>query len=458
MPVKDKALSSPVRVEVNSPEISNTKLFGWFCLALLLRWLVCVLYPAPLYSDMQDYHRIAQEILQGKFSYAHIYRPPLYPFFLAAVYKIFGNTAKGYMAARLLQGVISAVSCWLVFKIARHLADERVAYYSYVFSVCYAPHLFFSSVLLTETLFTFFLLLTILFLLSFAGSSRPAYLVAAGIAAGLGALTRSTLLALIPFIGCWMWFSSGKKKASVAFLVFSLTVMIVLAPHVFRNYKLTGELKLTSFNGGVNFALGTGMPYAGKEQVYQEAKKRNLPLFETNTIFYRIGWQNIKKHPLAYLNRMLRKLLKFFASKYYFPFFEYRAGTAELELAHLPHNRLGLHLLHFPLAVTRIIFIFLVLPGSIFAFFPLLSREKPAQLVFRLFAAILFPYTLLHLFFIVGSARMRIPLDALFIIMFCYSWVKLAGGDFESRNSLKASRQERKGGSLVFNKQENRGC
>ena len=77
---------------------------------------------------------------------------PLYPIFLASIYKIFGHN---YWAVRIIQIFLFVLTCFLVYRLSRVIFDERTARLAgIIMSLCY-PVASFSGILFREILFTF---------------------------------------------------------------------------------------------------------------------------------------------------------------------------------------------------------------------------------------------------------------------------------------------------------------
>lgn len=87
-------------------------------------WNDEVLKERLLNHDSKEYHNIAVNLIENKvFSNTessphspNIFRTPIYPFFLASVYAIFGY--KPYIAI-FFQLIIGAITCILTYKIGR---------------------------------------------------------------------------------------------------------------------------------------------------------------------------------------------------------------------------------------------------------------------------------------------------------------------------------------------------
>ncbi|OAG26997.1 ArnT family glycosyltransferase [Thermodesulfatator autotrophicus] len=151
---------------------AGKKLFFIFATALLFR---LSLFPffinQPLnIVDEQHYNKLALAILErGEYGWAPgkptAIRPPLYPAFLAGVYKIFGT--ENYNAVRLIQIVLALLSGLLVYFLAQKIfRKEKIAFGATAFFLFYPSLVIFNYLILTETLFIFLFLLALYFLMA----------------------------------------------------------------------------------------------------------------------------------------------------------------------------------------------------------------------------------------------------------------------------------------------------
>ncbi len=146
---------------------AKNRLILLFFIALVLKAsFLFIFYNQPLnIVDEQHYNDLALSILnRGEFGWApgHLtaIRPPLYPAFLALVYKIFGP--ENHNAVRLAQIFISIVSGWLVYSLSKEISyEERVALLATGLFLFYPSLVIFNYLILTETLFIFLFLLAL---------------------------------------------------------------------------------------------------------------------------------------------------------------------------------------------------------------------------------------------------------------------------------------------------------
>jgi len=164
--------------------------------------------------------------------------PPMYSAFLAFMYYLFGVNTLAYFIPQVFLG---AITCILVYFLAKTLFNEKVAMLSGL-AVALCPELILWSYMIRpETLYMFLLVLG--FLLIIAGNLREKYcfIVGGGIIIGLACLTRITLLPFIPLLVLWQfWYAQNGKKWKL-FATLFLLILLVLLPWIIRNYVVFNE-------------------------------------------------------------------------------------------------------------------------------------------------------------------------------------------------------------------------
>ncbi|MBQ4142755.1 MAG: glycosyltransferase family 39 protein [Thermoguttaceae bacterium] len=187
-------------------------------------------------------------------------RPPFYPWFLSVLYGVFG--VQNHLAVRCVQIAVSLLSVVCVYGLALEtgfLSRRASLLAAAVF--CFYPSLLAQNFfLLTETFFTFWLLLVLWTGLRFL---RTGSLYAAGfcgIFIALGALTRSILwLAPIPFslfILIWPNGALSWKKRTAGALLLVLFSGIGMAPWMVRNTRLQKTFTAIDCMSGRNLMMG----------------------------------------------------------------------------------------------------------------------------------------------------------------------------------------------------------
>ena len=239
---------------------------GWyplaiFGIALAIRLVhVWQLRSAPFFGltmgDAQSYHAWGLEILAGDWLGSEIfYQAPLYPYFLGAVYALFGADL---LAVRVVQSVLGAASCALLAVAAGRLFSRSAGIAAGLMLAVYAPAIFFDG-LLQKAGPGLFLLCVVLVLLSRL-VMRPAPARAwiwPGVALGALLLTREHALVFVVAVLGWLAVSGGEGRARLARAgALVLGLALVILPVAARNAVVGGEFVLTTAQFGPNFYIG----------------------------------------------------------------------------------------------------------------------------------------------------------------------------------------------------------
>ncbi len=203
-----------------------------------------------LLSD-DGYDRIARNLADG-FGYVVIAggpptmkRVPLYPLFLAGVFRFLGADL---LVVQALQAIIDGVTAVLISVMARKLFHRRAALTAGLLFALYPLAIVYSSRFYTESLYTMLLcalVYVVLALMSDGGYGRAAV---AGFLLGGLALTRSVTLVMPLFLFPAIIFNRAAsiplKMRWRAVGVMAVGMGLMLMPWVMRNYRLTGQVLL----------------------------------------------------------------------------------------------------------------------------------------------------------------------------------------------------------------------
>jgi 4-amino-4-deoxy-L-arabinose transferase-like glycosyltransferase len=214
-----------------------------------------------LNADAEDYQGLATRLVTtGAYSNAGgqliSLRPPLYPALVAVTYQFAGIQNDG--AVRAVQALVSLLTVLLVYRIGILVYSRRIALWAAGINCFYPAVLAYSNVLLSETWFTFFAIAFAWLVLEAIHREKLALLLAAGLALGLAALTRSIMLLFVPFLAMylfWAWPGAWSRRAVAAIspvFVFAL----VISPWAIRNTRLQETLTIIDVMGGRNAMMG----------------------------------------------------------------------------------------------------------------------------------------------------------------------------------------------------------
>jgi 4-amino-4-deoxy-L-arabinose transferase-like glycosyltransferase len=235
---------------------------GLFFLALAARLLFIWWMGADqmIYDSLYDqytYIDLAKSILAGR-GYSMPYnifvatanqptaiQPPVYPLALAAIFSIFGES---YTMVRVIQALLGAATCVVVYFIAKKLLGAATARVTAILLCVYPLLVMYTRPLMPETLSTLLVAsIMLLFVKVTLGTSRMRHFVALGILSGVAFLARPEMLLFALTAACfvvgWTW---RQKQHSLRYVlagvgVAGLAFLVLLSPWVVRNYFAFGE-------------------------------------------------------------------------------------------------------------------------------------------------------------------------------------------------------------------------
>jgi 4-amino-4-deoxy-L-arabinose transferase-like glycosyltransferase len=228
--------------------MNKKRLFIIFLIAFCVRsiWLL------PLWSnpersfegDSSGYIALAESLMDSG-TFPSIFRTPVYPFFIAVIYGLFGKIPQAVLFAQyLLDSITVLIVIGIFVKITgntRHAYIAGLAYALNPFAV------FASNMILTGTLFAFIFAIAIYFLIAFLKDSSRRKLALSAFLLALSVLCRPISL-FIPIVLIFFVVSVKDKvreKISNGF-VFIMIFYCTLAPWYVRNYYQFGYWGLSS--------------------------------------------------------------------------------------------------------------------------------------------------------------------------------------------------------------------
>ena len=232
--------------------------------------------------------RIARSIAQGEgFSNPYgghtgpsAWEPPLYPYLMAGVFKVFG--VYSYSSAWVLltfNSLLSALTCIPIYLIADRIFDARVALWS-AGTWALLPWIWYWSIhWLWDTTLTP-LVLSLIFLTALELQDWPGIRgwVRFGALWVIGALANPAMLAFLPFCGLWIWRQRFKHGlSSIAGVALSSVIFFaVLSPWLIRNYELFGRFVFIRDDFGFEFRLGNWKSADGMLMAYLQPSQNKL--------------------------------------------------------------------------------------------------------------------------------------------------------------------------------------
>ena len=155
-------------------------------------------YPTTIFAGLRESEVLVSEteppVIGERASGASAFRPPTYPYLLAAVYSVSGDS---WTAGRLANALLGVLAVLLIYLVARRVWGETTGLIAAGVGAVAPPLAYLSAALMSETLFLVLELAAVLALLRYREERRLRWVLAAGVMCGLCALTRANGLVLI---------------------------------------------------------------------------------------------------------------------------------------------------------------------------------------------------------------------------------------------------------------------
>jgi len=259
-------------------------------------------------------------------------RPPGYPYFLSAVYRVAGV---GPLSPRVVQMLLGLGNCVLAFVLAKRWGGQIVGLITAGLMAFYWVFVYFEGELLAPVLLVGLTLALLNVLALWIDRITVTRAVAAGLLTGAAALVRPNVLIFSPVALIWGLWLAGRRKqlrsAGVPLLSFAVAVILSVAPAVIRNYRVSGDFVLITANLGINLYIGnsevadgcvvddlpglgrfaTCFDYRSVVRSVQRQTGRPLSDSEVSRYFAGKALRYIADHPLHTLALMGRKALLF---------------------------------------------------------------------------------------------------------------------------------------------------
>lgn len=243
--------------------------------ALALRLLhVWFLHRSPVFGvlvlDAESYDNWAQRIAGGDWFGSEVfYQAPLYPYFLAAIYSVFGHDV---LAVLIVQAIIGSLACiFITLAASRFFKSQSAGWIAGLMLTIFPPAIFFDGIIQKASLDGLWMALLLWLIALMLDRLRWWTNLAGGLTLGAFALTRENALALAPMVLLWVFFyrpvtdqeSTDANRVNwswvqraIAAAVIVLGMAVVLVPVGLRNQSISGEFLITTSQFGPNFYIG----------------------------------------------------------------------------------------------------------------------------------------------------------------------------------------------------------
>ncbi len=305
---------------------------GWRTGLVLVIWAMAVqgvflwetvhalYYRYPL-VDAAVYFQQAQELARGVGTPGAFWQPPGYAYWLSVLCVAGGGSV---WLVRVLQALILApVGAWLLWRVSRRLLSPVGACIAVGMASLTGPLLFYQSQLLPAAPAA--LLVTAVLLLALRAGERPsaARWLITGVVNGVTLLVVATTAALLPVLAVGAWCTPVRRAQRARHVAALLGgALLVLTPVALRNFNACGKWVWLSTNGGTNFYIGncrewtvtlTTQPGFDWDKLMRVPYLQNQvqDAVDADRQFQRMAWQDIRRAPAVFLQRLVRKALAF---------------------------------------------------------------------------------------------------------------------------------------------------
>ena len=301
--------------------------------------------------DSLFHHQWALAIVAGTPDEEAFFRGPLYPYLLSGVYRLNGGAIAG---ALLVQHFLGALSCVVIYLLSREFFSRVVALTAGGLAAFYWTFVFFEGELLIVTLFVFLVAVSLWLLAVAARTGRMPAIAGAGVALGLAALARPSILVFYPAVPFVLSRATGGRRWRHAAVVLGIAA-IVIAPAMIRNYAVARAVVPIATSGGVNFYIGnnetadgrtaivpgTAAPWMGGNEeavaIAERGAGRRLSATGVSRYYFGEGWRWVTSHPVGALLLWTKKLILFWegperSNEKFMYFFWRRAGIGKVPM------------------------------------------------------------------------------------------------------------------------------
>jgi hypothetical protein len=183
--------------------------------------------------------------------------PPGYAWYLSVIYRWAGG---GMIAwAKIIQAILDAGACLLVFGLGRRLVSERAGWVASVAYAVFPPLAYLVTSRVADALMPGFYVVILALLVRGLATRRLLWYAAAGVMLGLACLLRPDNLLLPSFllVGALLM-PRDRGWAALGIAVLTGVTLLVLLPWGLYNQRVSGTFQLTSTAGGMSLYQSIG--------------------------------------------------------------------------------------------------------------------------------------------------------------------------------------------------------
>lgn len=222
-------------------------------------------------------------------------RPPLYPYFLAAIYKVGNGSFDAPRAVQFILGLLSAyMAAWMAgrwFGWIAGLVSATILCWHWIFP-------YYEAQLVEPALVIPLLLIWMAVTVDGLNMFSPGRILVSGLLLGVMVLGRPNALLLAPAMVAWIFWSGWRDRINPRFavtgvLLFGTGLTLAISPAVIRNLAVSGELVPVTAVGGLNLYLANNPLADGYSGIAPDI--RNWSSFDHPRLVRELGEQAGRK-------------------------------------------------------------------------------------------------------------------------------------------------------------------
>lgn len=205
-----------------------------------------------IYSDMSNYLQIADQIMKGIWKPTHFFQQIGFPLILVFLKTI---TPSWLSALQWIQLLAGTWSLWFVWQSTRVFWGNKIALIALIILSIHLPWITFTGLLLSESLFIFFLSLLLWVTTKLVKTFHPLYAIFWGLTFFGAFLIKGTHIFLGPLFVLSLYFIYKKSSFKVIALI-AVVMSVGLVSHGILTSKKINHFQMSASAGGLNFVEG----------------------------------------------------------------------------------------------------------------------------------------------------------------------------------------------------------
>ncbi|MDM7916523.1 MAG: glycosyltransferase family 39 protein [Candidatus Eisenbacteria bacterium] len=238
-------------------------------------------------------------------------RAPLYAYFLAFLYRVFGA---GFGVVYLAQQLLGLSTAVLLFLIGRRLFSPVVGLVAGSLWLLFGTGMLYEMRVGVESLLALLTAASVYFVIRSQQEDRPADWILAGVIIGLTALTRPNWFPYAILLLPLEILRRGRRRwrtGATNWCLLMTGALLVILPFTLRNLLLGHRLVLISANGGLNFFFGNNNQTKGDFGLTRQYYDLVAQYPPGEVPWMRIALREITAEPLTWIAYTVRKAVLF---------------------------------------------------------------------------------------------------------------------------------------------------